>query len=42
VRDVTLSGRDGFHALAPSLRQFVWPLKFKAEHIDKYDKSSNP
>jgi hypothetical protein len=32
----------GFHALAPSLRQVVWAEKFKAEHIDKYDGSSNP
>jgi hypothetical protein len=42
VRDVTLSGRGGFHALAPPLRQVVWPEKFKARHIDKYDGSSNP
>jgi hypothetical protein len=31
-----------FRALAPSLRQVVWPKKFKAGHIDKYDKSNNP
>jgi hypothetical protein len=42
VRDVTLSGRDNFRALALPLRQVVWPKKFKAEHIDKYDRSSNP
>jgi hypothetical protein len=41
-RYVTPSGRGGFHALAPSLRQVVWPDKFKAGHIDKYDGSSNP
>jgi hypothetical protein len=32
----------GFCALAPSLRQVVWPDKFNAGHIDKYDGSSNP
>jgi hypothetical protein len=42
VRDVTPSGRGNFCALAPSLRQVVWPEKFKAEHINKYDGSSNP
>jgi hypothetical protein len=42
VRDVTPSGRVGFCALAPSLRQVVWPEKFEVEHIDKYDGSSNP
>jgi hypothetical protein len=36
------SGRGGFRALAPPLRQVIWPEKFKAEHIDKYDGSSNP
>jgi hypothetical protein len=35
-------GGGGFHALAPSLRLVVWPEKFKARHIDKYDGSSNP
>jgi hypothetical protein len=34
--------RGGFRALAPTLRQIVWPDKFKAEHIYKYDGSSNP
>jgi hypothetical protein len=35
--------REGwFCALAPPLRQAVWPEKFKAGHIDKYDGSSNP
>jgi hypothetical protein len=38
---VTPSRRDGFCALALSLRQVVYPEKFKA-HIDKYDRSSNP
>jgi hypothetical protein len=42
VRDVTPSGRGGFCALASSLRQVVWPEKFKPRHIDKYDSSSNP
>jgi hypothetical protein len=42
VRDVTLSGRGGFHALAPSLGQVIWPEKFKTRHINKYDGSSNP
>jgi hypothetical protein len=41
VRDVAPSGRGGFHALAPSLKQIVWPEKFKARNIDKYDGSSN-
>jgi hypothetical protein len=41
VRDVTPSGRDSFRALAPSLRQVIWLEKFKVEHIDKYDGSSN-
>jgi hypothetical protein len=42
VRDVTPSGRGGFRALAPSLSPVVWPENFKAEHIKKYDESSNP
>jgi hypothetical protein len=29
-------------ALAALLRKVVWPEKFKAGHIDKYDGSSNP
>jgi hypothetical protein len=41
ARDVTPSGRDGFHDLATPLRQVVWPEKFKAVYIDKYDGSSN-
>jgi hypothetical protein len=32
---------ERFCALAPSLRQVIWPEKFKAGHIDKYDGSSN-
>jgi hypothetical protein len=28
--------------MATPLRHVVWPKKFKAEHIDKYDGSSNP
>jgi hypothetical protein len=32
----------GFCALASSLKQVVWPDKFKPGHIDKYDDSSNP
>jgi hypothetical protein len=35
-------GRGSFRTLAPPLRQVVWSKKFKAGHIDKYDKSSNP
>jgi hypothetical protein len=31
----------GFRALVAPLKQVVWPKKFKAEHIDKYDGSSN-
>jgi hypothetical protein len=42
MRDVTPLGRGGFCALALSLRQVVWPDKFKVRHIDKYDDSSNP
>jgi hypothetical protein len=42
VRDVTPSWRDGFYALAPALRQVIWPEKFTAGHIDKYDGFSNP
>jgi hypothetical protein len=42
VRDVTPSERGDFCTLAPSLRQVVWPEKFKAGYIDKYDGSSNP
>jgi hypothetical protein len=42
ARDVTPSERSGFRALAPSLRQVVWPEKFKAGHIDKYDVFINP
>jgi hypothetical protein len=41
VRDVTPSRRGGFCALASSLRQVIWTNKFKPEHIDKYDGSSN-
>jgi hypothetical protein len=42
VRDVTPSRRGGFCALTLPLRQVVWPEKFKAGHIDKYDGSNNP
>jgi hypothetical protein len=37
ARDVTPSGRGGFHGLASPLRQVIWLEKFKAGHIDKYD-----
>jgi hypothetical protein len=42
TRDVTPSGRGGFHALAAPLRLVIWSEKFKAGHIDKYDGSNNP
>jgi hypothetical protein len=42
VRGVTPTGRSGFHALAGPLREVRWPTKFKADHIDQYDGSSNP
>jgi hypothetical protein len=42
VRDVTPLGRGGFCALALSLKQVVWPDKFKVRHIDKYDGFNNP
>jgi hypothetical protein len=42
VRDATPIGRGGFHALALTLRQVVWPDKFRPGHIDKYDGSNNP
>jgi hypothetical protein len=40
-RATTLVGRGGFRALASSLRQVVWPNKFKPGSIDKYDDFSN-
>jgi hypothetical protein len=42
TRDVTPTGRSGFHALAGPLREVRWSAKFKADHIDRYDGSSNP
>jgi hypothetical protein len=42
VRDVTPSGRGSFRALVPPLKPVIWPEKFKARHINKYDGSSNP
>jgi hypothetical protein len=42
VRDVTPSRRGGFCALAPPLKEVVWPEKFKAGHINKYDGPINP
>jgi hypothetical protein len=41
ARDVTPSRRGGFYALVSPLSHVVWSEKFKAEHIDKYDGSSN-
>jgi hypothetical protein len=41
ARDDTPLGRGDFHALAPPLKQVVWPEKFKAGHIDIYEGSSN-
>jgi hypothetical protein len=40
--DVTLTGRNGFRALAGPLREVSWSIKFKADHIDQYDGFSNP
>jgi hypothetical protein len=42
TRDVTLTGRSGFRALAGPLREVRWPAKFKVGHIDRYDGSNNP
>jgi hypothetical protein len=42
TRDVTPTGRSGFHALVGPLREVKWSAKFKASHIDRYDGSSNP
>jgi hypothetical protein len=42
ARDVTPTGRSGFHALAGPLREVRWPAKFKVGHIDQYNSSSNP
>jgi hypothetical protein len=42
ARDVTLTGRSGFRALAGPLRKVRWSAKFKTGHIDQYDGSSNP
>jgi hypothetical protein len=42
VRDVTPTGRSVFRALAGPLRDVQWPAKFKAGHIDQYDRTSNP
>jgi hypothetical protein len=42
VRDVTPTGRSGFRALAGPLRDVQWSAKFKADHIDQYDGTSNP
>jgi hypothetical protein len=39
--DVTPSERGSFRALATPMRQVVWPEKFKAGHINKYDGSNN-
>jgi hypothetical protein len=41
VRDHTPPGRGTFCALAPKLRQVVWPDKFRPGPIDRYDGSSN-
>jgi hypothetical protein len=42
ARDITPTGRSGFHTLAGPLREVKWPAKFRAGHIDQYDSSSNP
>jgi hypothetical protein len=41
MRYVTPTGRGRFCALALTLRQVVWPDKFRPGHIDKYNDSSN-
>jgi hypothetical protein len=41
ARDVTPTGRSGFHALAGPLSEVRWPAKFKAGQIDQYDGSGN-
>jgi hypothetical protein len=41
TRDITPTGRSGFHALAGPLREVRWLAKFKAGHIDQYDGSIN-
>jgi hypothetical protein len=41
-RATTPSGRGGFHALTPTLRQVACPDKFKPRPIDKYDGSNSP
>jgi hypothetical protein len=42
MRDATPLGRGRFRALSSSLKQVIWPDKFKPRHIDKYNDSSNP
>jgi hypothetical protein len=42
VRGITPTGRSGFRALAGPLRDVQWPAKFKAGHVDQYDRTSNP
>jgi hypothetical protein len=41
-KGITPTRRSGFRALAGPLREVRWPTKFKADHIDQYDGSSNP
>jgi hypothetical protein len=40
--DVTPTGRSDFRALAGPLKEVWWTDKFKADHIDRYDRSTNP
>jgi hypothetical protein len=41
-KTLTPLGRGGFCSLAAPLRQVIWPKKFRAGHINKYDGSRNP
>jgi hypothetical protein len=41
ARDVTPTGRSGFHVLAGPLKEVRWSAKLKQGHIDRYDDSSN-
>jgi hypothetical protein len=42
AEDVAPVGKNGFSTLVGSLRQVLWPDKFKTGNIDRYDGFSNP